>query len=60
MGKTKFLWADYAFIYKKHLTFNVSNHSFNFIIVSKDLIIQNIKALKSHSNINYGIKTKTE
>ncbi|MEZ0131515.1 serine acetyltransferase, partial [Flavobacterium sp. LBUM151] len=28
--------------------------------MSKNTIIQNIKALKSHSNINYGIKTKTE
>ncbi|MFZ0596383.1 MAG: serine acetyltransferase, partial [Flavobacterium sp.] len=28
--------------------------------MTKDIIIQNIKALKSHSNINYGIKTKTE
>jgi serine O-acetyltransferase len=28
--------------------------------VTKDLIINNITFLKSHSNINYGIKTKTE
>ncbi|MEZ0181510.1 serine O-acetyltransferase EpsC [Flavobacterium oncorhynchi] len=28
--------------------------------MTKDTIIQNIKALKSHSTINYGIKTKTE
>lgn len=28
--------------------------------MSKNTIIENIKALKSHSNINYGIKTKTE
>ncbi len=28
--------------------------------MTKDLIIQNISALKSHLNINYGIKTKTE
>lgn len=28
--------------------------------MSKDLIIQNIAALKSHSSINYSIKTKTE
>lgn len=28
--------------------------------MTKDLIIQNIAALKSHSHINYGIKTKTE
>ncbi|AWG21910.1 serine acetyltransferase [Flavobacterium faecale] len=28
--------------------------------MSKDLIIQNIQVLKSHLNINYGIKTKTE
>ncbi|MCW2119575.1 serine O-acetyltransferase EpsC [Flavobacterium sp. 7A] len=28
--------------------------------MTKDLIIQNIGSLKSHLNINYGIKTKTE
>lgn len=28
--------------------------------MTKDLIVQNIKALKSHSSINYGIKTKIE
>ena len=28
--------------------------------MTKDLIVQNINALKSHSSINYGIKTKTE
>jgi len=28
--------------------------------VTKDLIIKNISALKSHFSINYGIKTKTE
>ncbi|WKL48279.1 serine O-acetyltransferase EpsC [Flavobacterium pectinovorum] len=28
--------------------------------MSKNTIIENIKALKSHLNINYGIKTKTE
>jgi serine O-acetyltransferase len=28
--------------------------------VTKDLIIKNITELKSHSSINYGIKTMTE
>ena len=32
----------------------------NSIIVTKELIINNISALKSHSCINYGIKTMTE
>lgn len=32
----------------------------NFIIVSKDLIINTISSLKSHLSINYGIKTKVE
>jgi serine O-acetyltransferase len=45
---------------KKHLTFNPSFNNFNSIIVTKDQIIKNINSLKSHSSINYGIKTKTE
>lgn len=32
----------------------------NTIIVTKDRIITNIEALKSHTSINYGIKTMTE
>ena len=28
--------------------------------MTKDLVIQNIAALKSHTSINYGIKTKIE
>ena len=45
---------------KNTLLLTFQNYSFIFTIVTKENIIQNIKALKSHSHINYGIKTKTE
>lgn len=45
---------------KNTLLLTFQNYSFIFTIVTKDNIIQNIRALKSHSHINYGIKTKTE
>ena len=45
---------------KKRLTFNLSKNNSIFRIVIKNLIIENLKALKKNSSINYGIKTKTE
>ena len=54
------LWPKLVIFSEKRLTFILSKLTFNFIIMTKDLIVQNISASKSHFSINYSIKTKTE
>jgi len=47
-------------ISKNNLLLLNPNNLFKYTIVTRNQIIQNIAALKSHSSINYGIKTKVE
>ncbi len=57
LGKRQFNYKIVAAISKNTLLLPLSNN-LNSTNVAKDIIIQNIAALKSHSVINYGIKTK--